>query len=111
MISYPTILRFENFWIVIKLALCYYAHVYTIRFTKQADKAIRKIPRSAARLIRDKLEQIAADPIARRSDVTQLINRPGYRLRVGKWRVIYEIRNDEVLIVVLKIATRGSIYK
>jgi mRNA interferase RelE/StbE len=86
-------------------------NVYSIRFTKQADKAIRRIPRYEAKLIRDKLEQIAADPYARRSDVTRLRNRPGYRLRVGKWRVICEIRNDEVLILVLKIATRGEIYK
>jgi mRNA interferase RelE/StbE len=85
--------------------------VYSIRFTKQADKAIRKIPRQAAGLIREKLDQIAADPYARRSDVTRLRNRPGYRLRVGKWRAIYEIRNDEVVILVLKIATRGEIYK
>jgi mRNA interferase RelE/StbE len=86
-------------------------YVFSIRYTKQADRAIRRLPRDAARLIRDKLNQVAADPYARHSNVTRLRNRPGYRLRVGKWRLIYEIQHDEVVIMVLKIATRGDIYR
>lgn len=34
-----------------------------------------------------------------------------YRLRVGNYRVIYRIKNDELIIIVLKIGNRGDIYK
>lgn len=85
--------------------------MYGIRFTKQADRAIRKLPRQTARLLSEKLDQIAADPYAKIGNVTRLRNRQGYRLRVGKWRLIYEIQNDELVILVIKIATRGDIYK
>jgi mRNA interferase RelE/StbE len=34
-----------------------------------------------------------------------------FKGRVGDWRVIYEIRNDELVILVLKIAPRGEVYR
>ncbi len=37
--------------------------------------------------------------------------RPGYRLRVGDWRVIYEIKGDELIILVLRIGRRGEVYR
>ncbi len=85
--------------------------MYSIVFAKQADKALRKMPRNIARLIRRKLDQIALDPNARYNNVTKLRNRPGYRLRIGDWRVIYEIQNDELVILILRIAPRGGAYR
>ncbi len=69
-----------------------------------------KLPRRLAGRIREKLDQIALEPYACHNNVTKLQNRPGYRLRVGDWRVVYKIHNDELIILVLKIAPRGSVY-
>lgn len=69
------------------------------------------MPRNTANLIREKMEQIAVDPFATISNAKKLQGRPGYRLRVGDWRVIYEINKDEVIIIVMKIAPRGEVYK
>ncbi len=85
--------------------------MYKIFFTKQCHKTVRKIPRKTASLIREKLAQIAVDPYAAHNNVTKLQNRPGYRLRVGDYRVIYEINNNQLIILVLKIAPRGEIYR
>lgn len=84
---------------------------YRIVFTKQADRTLRKLPRNLSDLIRSKLDQVAADPYAHHSNVTKLQNRAGFRLRVGDWRVIYEIQDDQVVILVLKIAPRGGVYQ
>jgi mRNA interferase RelE/StbE len=84
--------------------------MYEIVFTKQADKALRKMPRNLARLIQEKLNHIAADPYAKHNNTTKLQNRPGYRLRVGDWRVLYEILDDRRVILVLKIGPRGGVY-
>ena len=85
--------------------------MYRILFTKQADKTFRKMPRNTAQIIREKLAQLAVDPYARNPNVTKLQGRPGYRLRVGDWRVIYEIEDDWLIILVLKIAPRGGAYR
>jgi len=85
--------------------------MYRIVFTKQAHKSLQRLPRDLAPLIRQKLEQIASDPFGENPNAKKLHNRSGYRLRIGDWRVIYEIQNDQVIILVLKIAPRGEVYK
>jgi mRNA interferase RelE/StbE len=62
-------------------------------------------------LIREKLEMIAANPYADHPNAKKLQGREGYRLRVGDWRVIYTIQNEQLMIIVLKVASRGEVYK
>jgi len=85
--------------------------VYTIAYSKAAVKSLQRMPRNTAHLIREKLENVAADPYADHPNAKKLQGREGYRLRVGDWRVIYKIRDNQLIIVVLKIASRGEIYK
>lgn len=85
--------------------------VYQITYTTQAAKTLLRMPRHNAQLIRQKLEQLARDPFASIPNATKLQGRSGYRLRIGDWRVIYEINQAEVMIVVLKIALRGEVYR
>ena len=69
------------------------------------------MPRNMAKLIREKLEMIAADPYPDHPNAKKLQGREGYRLRVGDWRVIYTIQNEQLMIIVLKVASRGEVYK
>lgn len=85
--------------------------MYRINFTKTATKVLQKMPRNTARLIREKLALIASDPHAKHPNAKKLQDRPGYRLRVGDWRVIYEIQNKQFVILVLKVAPRGEVYR
>jgi len=78
--------------------------MYKILFAKEAQKALLRLPRNTATLVHQKLEQLANDPYAPNTNARKLQNRPGYRLRMGDWRVIYEIQNDQLIILVLKIA-------
>jgi mRNA-degrading endonuclease RelE of RelBE toxin-antitoxin system/DNA-binding XRE family transcriptional regulator len=82
------------------LALCQYTVVYKIIFAKRAQRALLRMPKNTAVLVRQKLEQLAVDPYAPNFNAMKLQNRSGYRLRIGDWRVIYEIRNDELVILV-----------
>ena len=85
--------------------------MYKIAYTTQAAKTLLKMPRDAAKRIREKIEQVAEDPFASIPNAKKLQGRSGYRLRVGDWRVIYEINADEIVIIVLKIAPRGEVYR
>jgi mRNA interferase RelE/StbE len=85
--------------------------VYKLVFTKPALKFLRKLPKNEEKRIRSKLAQLAEDPYATNANVTKLQNRPGFRLRIGDWRVIFDIIDDELVILVLNVGSRGGIYR
>lgn len=85
--------------------------MYKIIFKKEAAKSLTKLPRNVAQMIRGKLEAIAADSYADHPNAKKLQGREGYRLRVGDWRVIYEIQNEQLVILVLHVAPRGEVYR
>ena len=85
--------------------------MYKIIFAKKAQKALLQLPKNTAQLVRKKLEQLAIDPYAPMTNAKKLQNRSGYRLRIGDWRVIYEIQNNELVVLVLKIAQRKEVYR
>lgn len=89
----------------------YFIGVYRINYTKRADKALRRMPRNIEQLIRSKVRALAVDPYAPNNNAESLKGSRYFRLRVGDWRVIYEIRDDEVVIVVLTIRPRGGAYR
>ena len=85
--------------------------MYEIEYQQQAIKVLLKMPRNTARLIREKIEHLALSPYAANNNVKRMEGVGGYRLRVGDWRVLYEIIDDRLVIVVVKIKPRGDAYK
>jgi len=57
-----------------------------------------------------KIREVAVNPYAPNNNLTKLQGRDGYRLRVGDWRVIYELQDDRLLMLVLEVGPRGEIY-
>lgn len=66
------------------------------------------MPANTAVRIRTKIVQYAADPASQANNVKALQGRQGLRLRVGDWRVIMD---DGVVLEILEIGPRGSIYE
>lgn len=66
------------------------------------------MPENTSKLIRAKVEQYAADPASLANNVNALRGRTGVRLRVGDWRVIMD---DGIVLAVLEIGPRGSVYE
>lgn len=85
--------------------------MYEVEYRENAKKAIRKIPRNWGNRITDKINKLSDDPYAFNNNVTKLVGEPGYRLRVGDYRVIYEIDDDVLVIDVINIGSRGRIYQ
>lgn len=84
--------------------------MYKITFSKNADKALRRMSRDVALNIANKIKELARNPHEMRN-VKKLTNHPGYRLRVGDWRVVYTLNDNELLIHVINVKTRGEAYK
>jgi len=85
--------------------------MYTIVYNNQASKTFQRLPRNIQTRIRKKLDQLAVNPYADNPNVAKLKNRMGFRLRIGSWRVIYDIREEKLIILVLKIGSRGDVYR
>lgn len=79
-----------------------------ILYTKAAIRALRRMPRNTADLIRAKIEAYAEDPASQRNNVKTLKDRTGIRLRVGDWRVIMDDQGN--VLAILDIGPRGGIY-
>jgi len=85
--------------------------MFSIEYSKAARKALKAMPRNTARLLMEKIEALAVDPMAPNNNVKKLTNHPGYRLRFGDWRVVYMIHEQALLIAVVRIAPRGDVYQ
>jgi len=78
-----------------------------ISYTKAAPRALHRMPRTTADLIRTKIEACAESPTSQGNTVTALKGRTGIRLRVGDWRVIMDEQGN--VLAILDIGPRGGI--
>ncbi|HVT90120.1 MAG TPA: type II toxin-antitoxin system RelE/ParE family toxin [Tepidisphaeraceae bacterium] len=83
--------------------------MWRIEYTRSALKALRRMPRNVATTIQKKIAALAVDPYGPNNNATRLQGREGYRLRVGDWRVLYELEAGRLLV--LDIKPRGGAYE
>jgi mRNA interferase RelE/StbE len=81
---------------------------YQIFFTDKASKQLKKLEKIDQERIIKSLERIRIRPEAH---ITKLVGDPGYKLRVGNYRVILEIEKEKLIILVLMIGLRKNIYQ
>ena len=84
--------------------------MYQVVTTKSFAKALAKLPLNWQKRIVAKIKEVAVDPHAPNNNLTKLQGRDGYRLRVGDWRVIYELEDERLVMLVLDVGPRGDIY-
>jgi len=77
-----------------------------IRFSKSALKVLLRS--NKAPLIRQKIDELAADPLSQGANVKRLRGRQEYRLRVQDWRVIFRL--EAGVLWIDDIGPRGSVY-
>ncbi len=82
--------------------------MYEIIFSQKAKKQLFKLEKNTQERIIVALERIRIRP---EDFITKLIGDPGYKLRVGDYRLIMDIDNNNLLILVIKVGHRKDIYK
>jgi mRNA interferase RelE/StbE len=82
---------------------------WSLRYSRRAEKDIRRLDRPVRRRILRALGRLAADPEGI-GGIRRLSGRAGSRLRVGDWRVLFELDNATREIVVDRILPRGRAY-
>ncbi len=81
---------------------------YEIQFKKSVAKDLRAIPNSAVKRILERIDTLAVNP--RGESCIKLSGQERYRLRQGVYRIIYEIKDAEVVVLVVKVAHRSTVY-
>jgi mRNA interferase RelE/StbE len=83
-----------------------------IRYSKQAQKDVRKLPKDVARLVKKAIEGLTENPPKGDIKTMQGYSDGRKRLRVGKYRVVYQYLNDgNVYVWIIEVGSRGDIYK
>ncbi|MFC7335734.1 type II toxin-antitoxin system RelE/ParE family toxin [Haloferula chungangensis] len=81
---------------------------YKVEFAKQVQKDFRKIPKPDAEKILRQIAELATQPFP--SNSKKLKGEELYRVRIGNYRVIYEIHGDRLVITVVKVGHRKDVY-
>ncbi|MEO5571838.1 MAG: type II toxin-antitoxin system RelE/ParE family toxin [Bacteroidia bacterium] len=82
--------------------------MYTVLIEKEAKKQLENIPAKDLDKILQLIKELANNP--RPHGCKKLKNRSGYRIRQGNYRVIYEIKDRELLVLVFASGNRKDIY-
>jgi len=82
---------------------------YKIEIKKSAAKEIEKLPQKVLCRVIEKIKQLSVDP--RPSGCKKLSGEEKYRIRVGEYRVLYEIIDDTLVIYVVKVSHRKDVYR
>ncbi len=77
---------------------------------RRAENELASLPRQAQEDIDEKIQSLRDDPRPHGSTLLEAKERL-YRIRVGRYRVIYQISDEEKLVTIAKIGDRKEIYK
>jgi len=81
---------------------------YSVVLRATARKHLRRLPDPLVKVIKERLYALADDPRPR--GIKKLAGGLGWRIRIGDYRVIYEIDDDRRLVTVTAVKPRGSAY-
>ena len=82
---------------------------YTILIERYAQKQIMKLDKKIIPFIKSAIADLADNP--RPYGYKKLKGEDAYRIRVGDYRVIYEINDDKIIVTVVMVGHRKDIYK
>jgi mRNA interferase RelE/StbE len=82
---------------------------YEIFFRESVWKELKKIPKADLKKILSRIEQLGTDP--RPMGCEKLTGHEFYRIRVGNYRIVYSIQDNELTIWVVKVGNRKDVYR
>lgn len=83
--------------------------MFELQFKKKAIKALAKINEPFYSSIIQAIEELAENP--RPFGNKKLTGRNAYRIRVGTYRIIYDIFDTHLIIEIVHVGSRGDVYK
>ncbi len=85
--------------------------MYQIEIKSSAEKYLSKIPYKYHEKVKEKIDGLARNPFPPGCKKLKAPEKDQYSIRAGQYRVIYEVHEDELLILVVKIGHRKDVYR
>ena len=83
---------------------------YTVEIARRAIKSIAGLPRKEQQRIRAAIDLLAVEP--RPPGCAALVGEAAaYRVRVGDYRIVYEVIDDRLLVQVIRVGHRRAVYR
>ncbi|MCP4746742.1 MAG: type II toxin-antitoxin system RelE/ParE family toxin [Desulfobacteraceae bacterium] len=82
---------------------------YEIFFKKSVWKDLKKIPKADLKKILLRIEKLGNDP--RPEECEKLTGKELYRIRQGRYRIVYSIQDNELTVWIIKIGHRKEVYR
>lgn len=83
--------------------------IYKVELKKSAQKELNKLPKQTQIRLMRAILGLAPNP--RRGNVRPMVGKTAWRLLVGEYRVIYDIKDKKLTVLVLKIGARKDVYR
>ena len=83
--------------------------MYEIQILRRAQRSLARLPEREYERVRDAIRILADEP--RPPGCRKLTGRDGWRIRIGQYRVIYEIDDAARIVTVLDIGHRREVYR
>tara|TARA_R100000027_G_scaffold32887_1_gene24093 strand:- start:489 stop:749 length:261 start_codon:yes stop_codon:yes gene_type:complete len=83
--------------------------LFDLEFASSIRKDLKKIHKKEVMKILTEIQNLAEDP--RPTNCKKLTNEELYRIRIGNYRVIYEIFDERLIVYVVKVGHRKDVYK
>ena len=83
--------------------------MHSISISDEAAKQIRRLDKPIRERIRKRIRELAKTP--RPAGAKRLRQRPDWRVRVGDYRIVYRIEDQELVVLVVKVGHRKDVYQ
>lgn len=83
---------------------------YQLEVKQKADKELARVRQDIGRRLLQSIESLASDPRPRQSHKLSE-SESSYRLRVGDYRVLYQVDDEAKLVTIFKVGHRREVYR
>ena len=83
---------------------------YAIEFVPSATRELRKLPREVQLKLNERIDSLSSDPRPRGSRKLKGTDEL-WRVRVSDYRIVYEVRDKALLVLVVRVAHRREVYR
>ena len=82
---------------------------YTVLLERNAERALYALPKSDVRLVIESLDALESDP--RPPGAKKLLKQEGYRIRKGKYRILFTVDDSARLVRTYRMGHRRDVYR